>query len=417
MPKINFIEYPSIIALRDAARNGFGDPDLAALYANRIRTNYFNHADSSTELVNNAITRSKMGDEEVPYLSAAEYENGGLVRFGGMKMLEDLERKFEQEIIKLGLMNKLPKPELTFNDRGLGNFVFDRAAQSLQYKYDYWSPTLERLVDDTEFTKVADDDEDAPPRFTLDADGSEVIRRVQQQENGLPAVVTANKKVFAYTPRNDKLSGGVELFVSAGNYHFSGTEFMYSGLVVILITKMLERAGIKVKITVVVGWMSALVVNYRPDYIANFNPDPVSAKRSQELFKLEIGAADARQRDTYCAALVTAKNFNESLDRNLLALVTSDPRFWQVEGYAICETIGKKFNRRTSYGLVGRALKGVLDVENYKPEMKHKFCYGRVQGDDEVIGEVKRAIEELAEFNDTMGNNVLQTDNKYVAPN
>ena len=411
MPKLNLLEFASIGAFREAARNGFGDADLATQYETLLNLDHTSNGDSATNLVNRAIAVEKLGDTPVPYLSFEDYRAGGLVKFGAPASLDKLEQEFEQEIIRLGLMNKLPKPELTFNDRGLGNFVFDRAAQSLQYKYDYYSPVLERLVDDTEFSKV-DDDDDAPPRFTLDADGSEVLRRVQQQENGLPAVVTANKKVFAYTPRNDKLSGGVELYVSAGNYHFTGEGYMYSGLVVLLITKLLERAGVKVKINVVVGWIASSYLDYKPSYIKNYNPDPLEAKRSYEQFKKYISSS---RTDAYCAAIITAKNYNESLDRNLLALITSDPRFWQIEGYAACQILGRKYGRSTSYGLVGRALKAVFDVENYKPEMRFKFCYGRVQEKEEVIGEVKRAIDELAEFNNTMGNNVLQTDPTYAA--
>jgi hypothetical protein len=409
MPKLRLVEFASILDFREAARNGFGDPQLATYYENYLFRAHLENAEEARKKVNNSITIQNLGDTPVPFLSFNEYKAGGLVKFGAPAHLDKLEQEFEQEIIKLGLMNKLPKPELTFNDRGLGNFVFDRAAQSLQYKYDYYSVTLERLVDDTEFVKVDDVDEDAPPRFVLIADGSEVKRRVQQQENGLPSVATSNKKVFAYTPRNEKLSNGVELYVSAGNYHFTGSGYLYSGIVVLLITKLLERAGVKVKINVVVGWISGRT-DYRPSSIAYFEPDPVKAQRNQEAFENEISQPSSRSNDAYCAAIITAKNYNESLDRNLLALITSDPRFWQMEGYAACSTLGKRFGRNTTYGLVGRALKAVFKVENYKPEMKFKFCYGRVQEYNEVIGEVKRAIDELAQFTNAHGNSVQQYD-------
>lgn len=62
------------------------------------------------------------------------------------RIKEKVEKKIREELQKSSIVEAM-KPRLVFNDKQIGEFVFDRAAMSLQPEIYYYSPSKKREVD------------------------------------------------------------------------------------------------------------------------------------------------------------------------------------------------------------------------------------------------------------------------------
>ncbi len=297
-----------------------------------------------------------------------DYREGKITKFLYPKLMAELESQFDDEIIKIGLHNAIKKPVIKYNDRGLGNFIFDRASSGMFFRTEFYSPSLDKVVEGEYVEKISED----PDEYVLIEDQSEIIRRNIILESGLPSVSSNNKKVFATFETREKQNVSVEIFISCGNYAgISGSDFMYSGIEGIMIAKLLMKGGIKVKINIAVGWTD-----------------------------IEGG--------NYCAAMVPVKNYNETLDRNLLCLIASDLRFWRTEGYAICMLLRSHFGFNPyGFGLTGQQLTDTLEYNDYPPGVNFKFGYGRVQSRHDAVAHIRTAITEIAAYIDSQSQKVI----------
>ena len=61
------------------------------------------------------------------------------------KIKEDVYKKIYEELAKTSTAEAM-KPQMVFNDRQLGEFVFDRAAMSLAPEMFYYSPSKKREI-------------------------------------------------------------------------------------------------------------------------------------------------------------------------------------------------------------------------------------------------------------------------------
>ena len=275
----------------------------------------------------------------------------GIQVYRHMDLISQLESGIEQSIDSK-TANSIPKRKLAYNDLGLGVFSFDRAAQGMYRLKEFYSPLHQVVFEPAEVGGSGS-------THFLKADNSPIIERGEERPDGKPKIRTSNKKVFAYFPKVKRMRAAVEIFVSCGNYgNVSPRDFLYSGMVALIIAKKLIKASIPVKINTVIGWENG---------------------------------------KTYACAVVPLKNYDEPLDENLLALATSDPSFWRYEGYKSCVQLQNYFGQTLSgAGLTGAALKKVFEANKYRLDVPNRFYFGRVENEREARLEISRAIEQIS---------------------
>lgn len=276
--------------------------------------------------------------------------NNGIHNYEHLDLIEKLESNLN-EALSLKEPNEVPKKRLAYNDIGLGVFSFDRAAQGMYRLKELYSPTHNQVVQPEEVIRSAMD-------IRLKRDDSLVEERWEVKESSKPKLRTTNKKVWAYFPKLKRQRAAAEIYLSCGNYsHVSAEDFLYSGLVAIVIAKKLIAASIPVRINTVIGWE-----NY----------------------------------GKYTCAVVPVKHFHEPLDLNLLALTSSDPRFWRYEGFKACSIL-QLVNKRTvcGAGLKGSELKTKFEAMGYKTDVPNRFYFGRVANEQEAVSHVRAAIEQI----------------------
>lgn len=228
-----------------------------------------------------------------PGTTFAELE-AGIDRYASPELLDEMLEKIRLAASTERLQREKSK-RMRFNDMGLGNFSFDRAAMGIYRVKEYFSPVLGRRVEENE-TKLAKD------RRVLVADGTVVEERWEQRPDGMPRARTTSRKVFAYFPKVDQSVRAVSIVVSAGGpYTIKANDFLYSGLSAIVLAQLLEQVGIRTTIHVLLGTV--------------------------------VGSDKYGIGGTFNGCLVPAKGRDEAIDRNLIAMVTSDPRFFRFEGF------------------------------------------------------------------------------------
>lgn len=274
----------------------------------------------------------------------------GIHNYEHLDLIEKLENNLN-EALNLKEPNEVPKKRLAYNDIGLGVFSFDRAAQGMYRLKELYSPTHNQVVQPEEVIRSA-------MEIRLKRDDSLVEERWEVKESGKPKLRTTNKKVWAYFPKVKRQRAAAEIYLSCGNYsEVSAEDFLYSGLVAIVIAKKLIAASIPVKINTVIGW---------------------------EVF------------GKYTCAVVPVKHYHEPLDVNLLALTSSDPRFWRYEGFKACAILQLVNNRPTGgAGITGIQLKNAFEKAGYKTEVPNRFYFGRVANEQEAVSHVRAAIEQI----------------------
>jgi hypothetical protein len=301
--------------------------------------------------VQHSKVRNALPGEEIAPITEQQYGDG-LKKFVAPKFLQELENNITSQYANL--FNEVERRVIEYNDRGLGVFDFSKASAGIYYLREYWSETHQRTFDDIEVENIGDFENE---EWILIQDGTPVDKRHKLTENGLPAVGTNSKKVWAKFNRELREQPSVEIFISTGNYNeVEAKDFIWSGMAGIMLAKVLGIAGIKVKINAVIGW--------RP-----------------------------QNAEEYCAFVVPVKNYNETLDRDALALLTSDQRFWRTEGYAMAGTaLALCGYKEGGYGFTGAALKYALENCHYRPEAL-KFCFGRIQSERDAMTEIEVAIK------------------------
>jgi hypothetical protein len=321
--------------------------DNEQLLANSPYAGYFRRKDTLE-----TIRDGFLGEElrKMPEEDAWQMVSSGIETYEHMDLIEEMENKLNQSI-SLKDRNPIPKKKLSYNDLGLGVFSFDRAAQGMYRLTELYSPIHSQVVQPEEVIRSTMD-------IRLKRDNSLVEERLELKESGKPRLRTTSKKVWAYFPKVKRQRAAAEIYLSCGNYsNVSAKEFLYSGMVAIIIAKKLITASIPVRINLVIGW-------------------EVNGK--------------------YSCAIVPVKDYNEPLDVNLLALTSSDPRFWRYEGFKAC-TLLQLVNKRTvgGAGLTGADLKKYLEAAGYKLDVPNRFYFGRVANASEAESHTRNAIAQI----------------------
>jgi len=217
---------------------------------------------------------------------------------GHMTQFKDpalIERIYEQvkNRIPQSISNKLQEKKMRFNDMA-GVFSMDRFMMAMYKRPAFWSVKKQAYVPPAEVYEKEN-------QYFLRIDNSEVEKHEK--------LSTHNKQLFAYFPTINNDSKSIEIVMVAGaNANIEADEMLYTGVTGILIAELCERAGIKVKINIIIGSISGV---------------------------------------NSASAIVPMKQFNQTIDRNVIALLASDPRVFRYEMFKgiICNY--NKFGLRT----------------------------------------------------------------------
>ncbi len=170
----------------------------------------------------------------------------GVKQYQSPELLDKIYEHVSHEL-SISITNRIKARKLKFNAMGLGVFCFDRAAMTLYRNMEFFSKEHNSKVDLRDITKSGDN-------YTLDNDGTEVIHRWEEKPDGSPKVRTNTKELFGYFPETKKNNHADEFFISGGGFaSMKAGELLYCGISAIVLAELLVKAGIKVKINVVMG--------------------------------------------------------------------------------------------------------------------------------------------------------------------
>lgn len=286
--------------------------------------------------------------------------NNGITEYKKPELIEKLYEQVSNKI-STSVRDKIKARKVLYNPFGLGVFIFDRAAMGMFRLKEFYSPSLQKMVEQEEVIKKKNG-------FVLKKDNSPIIERWEQKPDGKPKIRTTTKNVYAYFPPLNKEKQAVDLFISCGgNAAITAEQFLYSGISAIIVAQLLEKARIQTRISIVIG--------SSPD---NF---------TKQAF----------------GALIPVKNYDEKFDINLLALLTSDPRFFRHEGFkgiiSVYEHFGERCPSSLGYGFDKDLLTKAIEHSNYAKEAKlapNRFYFGWTFSESDAVDVINETIDDLA---------------------
>lgn len=276
---------------------------------------------------------------------------------------ELIERLLSQVSDKISTQtkDKIKARKVKFNPNGLGVFVFDRASMGMYRLNEFYSPSKNKVVAPELVRKTS-------LGYELISDGSVIQQRGEEKSDGKPKIRTTSKNVYAYFPKINKERQAVELYISCGAHSkIKAEELLYSGISAIVVAELLEKAKIQTKISVVFG-----------------------------------SSPDGYTKNAY-ACLVPVKKYDEPLDKNILALLSSDPRFFRYEGFkgivSIYDYFRKPVPPSLGRGMTKDTLIEVIEKSNYSKKTKlapNRFYFGWTFSEEEAITQINETIDEIA---------------------
>lgn len=262
--------------------------------------------------------------------------------FLGMYLLKEVKPKIERhlsEYLRYLESSIMPKPKVSYNDRGLGMFSFERAAMGL-----YRSGATRSGATRSGKIELSSPIEKTAAQINIELGRNNIRTRI--------------KKVYSYFEHKDKTFPSFSLYLMAGaNANVEGSDLLYVGLACAELVEFLELRGVAVEVNVLFG----------------------SAFRNQ-----------------VCLASVKIKRFQDKTDKNFLLLLSSDPRYFRYRGFKALIALSNHFGYKIPNGL-GRleesmgekfvsALNSEIDTNSFVFEQSYSL--------DSAAQEVKRIIEQ-----------------------
>jgi hypothetical protein len=284
----------------------------------------------------------------------------GITQYKDPQLIENIFNQINDKV-STQTKDKIKARKVRFNPNGLGVFVFDRASMGMYRLKEFYSPSLNQVVDEKLVISTKNG-------YKLLSDSSHIEERYEQKENGDPKIRTTSKNVYAYFPKKNKEKQAVELFISCGGHvGIKADQLLYSGISAIVVAQLLEMARIQTKISIVFG-----------------------------------SSPDGFEQSVY-ACLVPVKNYDETLDVNLLALLTSDPRFFRYEGFkgiiASYDYFNAKCPDSLGKGMTKNYLSQVIEKSDYSKQKAlapNRFYFGWTFSEQAAIEQINETIEEIS---------------------
>jgi hypothetical protein len=284
----------------------------------------------------------------------------GVKEYMNPELLDSMYQKVQSEVVST-LTHQLKARKLTFNAQGFGMFCFDRAAMTLYRNREYYSETQQRVVMPVEVVRSG-------KHHSLRSDGSLVKERWEQTEEGKPKVRTHTKEVFAFFPMVKRERPAVEFFISCtAPASVNGINLLYNGISAVIMAEILTKAGIKIKINMM------------------------------------IGTAISESKKDLVGCIVPVKHYDETMDRNLLALMSSDPRFMRYDAFKGLVSVYDHFDKTISSGfgfsLSAIELKDILESSGYTAKLQstYRYYFGGIYSEEAAINNITRTIQEISD--------------------
>lgn len=285
--------------------------------------------------------------------------NDGVKEFKKPELIDKILGQVKNSL-SANVSNSVKSPKVKFNSMGLGVFSFDRAAMGLYRASEFFSPSQNRVPQHFEVEEF-----DAGHR--MKADKTEVISRLEEKPDGSKKVRTNSRDVFAWFPKSNVEKNAVEIImVAGGSASIAAEKMLFGGISAIIVAQFLEAMKIPVKIQIV------------------------------------LGSYDMRRR-RYHGSLIPIKNYDEPLDSNLIALASSDPRYFRFDGFKGLIASYDEFNHviPESYGSHASSedLSEILKNSSYPKERlaPNTFFFGGVYSEADAIKQIQSTIAEIKE--------------------
>lgn len=290
----------------------------------------------------------------------------GITEFVNPELIDKIYNQISENM-SVATQQTIKRKKTHYNPNGLGVFVFDRAAMGMFRLKEFYSPSLDMVVEKHEVKEVHHKE------YQLIRDSSPVIER-WEEKNGKPKIRTNSKNVYAYFEKVNKSKQAVELVISCGaSSKYTSKQLIYSGMSAIVVAKLLQQANIPVRIWVAIG-----------------------------------SSPDGFEKTAY-ACLIPVKNYDQTLDINLLALLTSDPRFFRYEGFkgivALYDHFKQEVPSTLGTGMTREYLIQTIENSTYSHSNKlspNRFYFGWTFSEEEAIRDIENTIKELAKRYDEL---------------
>jgi len=235
---------------------------------------------------------------------------------------KEVEKKVQENLAKSSEAEAM-KPKLVFNDKEIGDFVFDRAAMSLQPEIYHYNPKTKKEVDILtqkivyKGEKMFLESDNSPVVFAFKVqkdDGTEEFVEIEGEESlekatklGILDCTSNNKKVYLYKEKKPRITNSVKIVVGLTVGGFTRwTNDFYTGVTAGVLVEILEGLGYSVDVEIAVGGGRCGGCDRR----LNFNGQMGAGRR---FF------------------VFTAKDFNSPLDRDGLLYTLADPSFHNIK--------------------------------------------------------------------------------------
>jgi len=261
----------------------------------------------------------------------------------------DIKKRLEKiirERLAASSVAEVMKPKMVFNDKQIGEFVFDRAAMSLQPQLYFYSPSKKREIDlFEEKTYVKIDKTTNQEKMYLESDDSLVVRAFkvtlddgsieyvivdgeeslrEAVDKGKISVISTNKKVFLYKEKIPRQYNAVKIVVGLRRGGFSmWLNDFYTGIAAVLMAEILETLGYSIEIIAALGGGRCAGCHKK----LRFNGRLIHGRR---FF------------------LVKLKDFDAAAEIENLLYMLSDPSFHQVKFVGQLNTLFKMFGDELS---------------------------------------------------------------------
>lgn len=325
-----------------------------------VKTQEPNLSSENRLLYNEYAKKRKLNHRDIEFIGSnnlAELK-AGITEFKDPALMKKVADNLGYQLDS-NATSKIKKRKLSYNAMGLGSFSFDRALMSMQKAKEFYSEKHSRIVEDHEVKTLS------IGNFELKADGSKVDQRDKIKANGKPQVRTTVKEVFAYFPEQKKESKAVDIYIYIGHHGgVTSEKMLFVGTVANHVANQLTKAGIKVKITGLMGTSKS--------------------RKSGEVFH---------------TAPIVLKDYNQALDPNLVSVVTSDSRFYRFEGFMSIAAIFQSFGVDWEQGGMQREyfkeilpqIKAQFDPKNERTVL----LFGRITSMEEAINDYNNALKTI----------------------
>jgi len=236
-----------------------------------------------------------------------------------------------KKIIEASSVAEISKPKMVFNDRQIGEFIYDRAAMALEPEIFFYSRS-KNMVLDLEKDKIYYKDD----KIYLESDNSLVIRAMKIEkpdgtieylesiddesikkasERGIVSVTSTNKKVYLFKEKIPKEYKAIKIMValSSGGFTNWNNDF-FTGMAAALMVEVLESLDYSVELVVALG-----------------------GGRCGSCSKKLMMNGQRKMGRRYM--LVRLKEFGESADMDKLLYMLCDPSFHNVKFVGMLNTL------------------------------------------------------------------------------